>query len=709
LSVTRTRSSAAARPRANRTSPPPRVVIENVQPQVDAGRFAVKRTVGETVLVSADIFADGHDVIAAALRYRAREYDDPTRGGEWREVALEPIGNDRWQAAFTCAKLALYEFTVVGWVDRFATWRDGLSKKVAAAQDVEVELREGALMLRAVLARLDEARPDPQARPRRRASAAALRQQSSQELAAVAHEATARPREDRERVATFAAALERGTSLDRVAAALSGDLAALVRRYDDRPGATTLEAPLQVIVERERARVGAWYEMFPRSYSPEPRRSATFDEAAVRLPGIVEMGFDVVYLPPIHPIGTTFRKGRNNALVAEQTDPGSPWAIGGEAGGHDAVDPGLGTIDDFDRFVAVAERLGLEVALDFAIQTSPDHPYVKAHPEWFKHRPDGSIKYAENPPKKYQDIYPLDFESDNWQELWEELKRVVLFWVGHGVKIFRVDNPHTKSFPFWEWLLAEVRREHPDVVFLSEAFTRPKLMRHLAKLGFSQSYTYFTWRNTKQELTDYFTELTQTEVREYMRPNLFANTPDILHEYLQRGGPAAFRARLLLAATLGASYGIYSGFEVAEGRAVRPGSEEYLDSEKYQFRHWDWNTPGNLRKLIGRVNGIRREHRALQHDWGLRFHGTDNDQLLCYSKETTDRSDALLVVVNLDPHHMQHGWIRVPAPEWNLDLTAGYQARDLLSGETYHWRGEWNYVRLDPGLRPGHILHLSPR
>jgi starch synthase (maltosyl-transferring) len=479
-----------------------------------------------------------------------------------------------------------------------------------------------------------------------------------------------------------------------------------MRLHDDRPQLATWDPPFVVQCDRERARTGAWYEMFPRSYSPEPARSATFAEAAERLPGIAEMGFDIVYLPPIHPIGTTFRKGKNNSLQPDPTDPGSPWAIGSPEGGHKSVEPTLGTIDDFDAFVAAAQRLGLEVALDLAYQASPDHPYTREHPEWFRQRPDGSIQYAENPPKKYQDIYPFDFGTEAWQSLWVELKSVVEFWIGHGVEIFRVDNPHTKPFRFWEWLIREVRRAHPEAIFLSEAFTRPKIMRRLAKLGFTQSYTYFTWRNSKAELTEYFTELTQTRVREYMRGNLFANTPDILHEYLQLGGPPAFRVRLLLAATLGASYGIYSGFEVCENRPVRAGSEEYLNSEKYEYRHWDWNQAGNLRDLIARVNTIRRERVALQSDWGLRFHETDNDQLICYSKQSSDRADAVLVVANLDPHFMQHGWIRVPLAELGLTADRGYDAHDLLSGETYHWHGEWNYVRLEPQVQPGHILHL---
>jgi len=461
-----------------------------------------------------------------------------------------------------------------------------------------------------------------------------------------------------------------------------------------------------VDVERERARFGAWYEMFPRSAGADPSRSATFDEAQARLPYVASMGFDVLYLPPIHPIGRSFRKGRNNALTAEPGDPGSPWAIGAAEGGHTAIEPGLGTLDDFTRFVEAAKRHHLEVALDLAFQASPDHPYVGEHPSWFRHRPDGTIKYAENPPKKYQDIYPFDFESADWVELWHELKAVIEFWIARGVLIFRVDNPHTKPFRFWEWALGDIRRRHPDAIFLAEAFTRPKIMRHLAKIGFSQSYSYFTWRNTKEELEEYFTELTQSEVREYMRPNLFANTPDILHEYLQQGGRPAFQARLVLAATLGANYGIYSGFELAEHVPVRAGSEEYLDSEKYQIRPRDFDAPNSLAELIARVNAIRRAHRALQFDHGLEFHETDNPQLICYSKRTPEGTDPILVIVNLDPHNMQHGNVKLPLYDWKLPLDSTIEAHDLLLDETYVWRGEWNYVRLDPHSRVAHILAL---
>ena len=607
-------------------APRSRVIIEDVTPQIDEGRFPAKRTLGEDVVVEADVFADGHDVIAAVMLWRR------SGSGPWTEVPMTALGNDRWRASFTVADYTDHEFTVEGWIDRRATLIEAIAKKIAAGQDVESE-------------RLEE-----------------------QTL----------PADD-------------GRSLGA--------------RYP---------RTLRVIVERERARFGAWYEMFPRSAGTDPSRSATFKEAEARLPYVAAMGFDVLYLPPIHPIGTSFRKGRNNTVTAAPGDPGSPWAIGSTEGGHKEVESGLGTLGDFDGFVRAAATNGLEIALDIAFQASPDHPYVTAHPSWFRHRPDGTIKYAENPPKKYQDIYPFDFESPDWPELWQELKSIFDFWIARGVKIFRVDNPHTKPLPFWVWVLGEIRAAHPDVICLAEAFTRPKIMRYLAKAGFSQSYSYFTWRNTKEELEEYFIELTQTDVREYMRPNLFANTPDILHEYLQKGGRPAFQARLVLAATLGASYGLYSGFELLENAPLKPGSEEYLDSEKYQIRPRDFEWSDSLARLISRINDIRRDHRALQFDHGLEFHETDNPQLICYTKRapfdsvpsSLDDSDVVLVVVNLDPVNMQHGHLKLPLAVWKLPLDSTVEAHDLLSDERYFWRGEWNYVRLDPRDRVAHIIAL---
>ena len=670
-----------------------RVVVEHIEPEIDGGRFAIKRAIGETVDVTATIFGDGHDVLVATLRDRhehvgglgigdwglgAEDARDPipnpqsptpSRVTSWREtpMTMAATGTDRWTARFDVAAIGWHEYEIVAWVDRFLTWRRDVRVKSAAGQDVSVELLEGALLVRDAAARAADS------------DAAWLLEQAD--------------------------ALSDSTPpADRLATALGEELAAVMATYADRSRATA-SPRRRVWVDRIRARFGAWYEMFPRSAGPDPTRSGTLAEAAALLPRIADLGFDIVYLPPIHPIGTSFRKGRNNALVAGPTDPGSPWAIGSPEGGHTAVDPGLGTLDDFVAFVREAERLRLEVAIDLAWQCSPDHPWVAEHPEWFRHRPDGTIKYAENPPKKYQDIYPFDFECEDWPALWRALLDVTRFWIDRGVKIFRVDNPHTKTFGFWEWMIGEVRAEHPDVLLLSEAFTRPAPMRYLAKAGFTQSYTYFTWRNTKAELTEYFTELTATDVREYLRPNLFANTPDILHPYLQHGGRPAFEARLLLAATLGAAYGIYSGFELAEGQAV-PGTEEYADSEKYQYRKWDWNRPGNLDELVARVNRIRHAHRALQIDRTLQFHAADNPEIIAYSKTSADGAETIFVVVNLDPHHMQHGHVEIP---W-MAAEQSYEVRDLIDDVSYQWRGARNYVRFDPDIRQGHILWLpKPR
>jgi starch synthase (maltosyl-transferring) len=486
------------------------------------------------------------------------------------------------------------------------------------------------------------------------------------------------------------------------------ELAQLVARHAERRFVARQERELAVAVNRARARTGAWYEFFPRSCKGGDH--GRFMDCEKMLAYVAAMGFDVVYLPPIHPIGRTYRKGPNNVLAAPRDAVGSPWAIGGPEGGHKAVHPGLGSLDDFRRFVAKATEHGLDVALDLAFQCSPDHPYIKEHPEWFRRRPDGSIQYAENPPKKYQDIHQFDYESDAWQSLWRELKSIVDFWIEQGVRIFRVDNPHTKSFAFWEWLIAEVRREQPDVFFLAEAFTRPKVMHRLAKLGFSQSYTYFTWRNTKSELIEYFTELAQQHGREYFMPNVWPNTPDILSEYLQFGGRPAFMVRHVLAATLAASYGIYGpAFEHAEARAREPGAEEYADSEKYQTRHWDLDRPDSLRDFIARVNRIRRDNPALLSDWGLQYHAIDNDKLFCYSKTTADGTDVVLVVVNLDPHHRQSGWVEMPLDRFGLTPGRPYQMHDLLSGARFLWDGARNYVELDPQVTPAHIFRLRRR
>ncbi|MBX6752672.1 MAG: alpha-1,4-glucan--maltose-1-phosphate maltosyltransferase [Thermorudis peleae] len=642
-----------------------RVVIAQLLPEVDCGRFAAKRIIGDLVTIEADIFADGHDAIAAVLRYRhAREET-------WHETPFTLTVNDRWHAQFAVNELGIYEYTAVAWIDRFQTWVRDLRKRLDARQDVSVDLLIGAELIDTIARQA----PEPDATTLR-AYAATLR--------------------------TGPAAAE---------AAFDPQLHALMRQHDPRAFATSYPRVLRLVVDRTRARFSTWYELFPRSWSPEPGRHGTLRDVAERaIPYIAGMGFDVLYLPPIHPIGHTFRKGRNNTLTAGPDDPGSPWAIGGPEGGHDAIHPQLGTLADFQYLLKRAREHGIEIALDLAFQCSPDHPYVREHPEWFRHRPDGTIQYAENPPKKYQDIYPFDFESPAWRNLWAELRRVVCFWIEQGVRIFRVDNPHTKAFPFWEWLIAEIKNTYPDVIFLSEAFTRPKVMYHLAKLGFSQSYTYFAWRNTKWELESYFTELTQTPVREYFRPNLWPNTPDILTEYLQLGGRPAFLTRLVLAATLGANYGIYGpAFELCENQPLAPGSEEYLNSEKYEIRHWQLDAPQSLAPIIARVNRIRRENPALQQDWTLRFHPTTNDQLIAYTKTTDDRSNIILTVVNLDPHYTQSGWVTLPLEELAIPHDQPYQVHDLLSDARYLWHGPTNYVELNPQVMPAHIFLLRRR
>jgi starch synthase (maltosyl-transferring) len=642
-----------------------RVAIEHVRPQVDDGRFPIRRVQGETVTVSAFIHADGHDALTAVLRYRQKG------GPLWQEafMTLRGEGTDVWDADFALAELGIYEYTVQAWVDEFGSLKRDLIKKIAAGQDVGDLVEEIALLF-------DKTAPHAPGifGERLRASAKELR------------------RSDGETAAQ--------------AVVTAPGLADAARRSADRRTAATSDRIYEVLVERPRALTGAWYEMFPRSTSPDPKRPGTLKDCADRLSYVAEMGFDVVYLPPIHPIGDTFRKGPNNTLKAGPNDPGSPWAIGNKTGGHMAVHPDLGTLADFDALVAEARRLRMEIALDIAFQCSPDHPYVTEHPEWFKHRPDGTIKYAENPPKKYQDIYPFDFECAAWPALWEELKNVFLFWAKHGVRTFRVDNPHTKPFRFWEWVIREVRIKYPDAIFLSEAFTRPPVLKYLAKVGFSQSYSYFTWRNSKRELTTYFTELTGAETREFLRPNLFVNTPDILHEYLQSGGRPAHQIRLVLAATLGASYGVYGPtYELGDNRAI-PGTEDYRDSEKYQVRHWAIESPDSLKDFIAQINGIRRENPALRANGGLKFHAIDNDNLIAYSKMTSDGTDLLLVVVNLDPFNAQSGWILLPVSDWGIGSGESYQVHDLLSDARYFWHGDRNYIRLDPSVCPAHIFRV---
>ncbi len=640
------------------------IVIEDVTPSVDGGRYPAKRIAGEPCVVEADIFRDGHQVLRAVVKWRRK------RDEVFDESPMLALDNDRWRGDFCPSDNARYVFTIEAWTDLFATWLADFTTKVKAARPVALDVLEGIALF--------------------------------EKMAADARGA------DRDLLEYALAQLRKTNDGATALAAVSDvEISAAAGRVGQRFGATRFEPALELVVDREKARFGTWYEMFVRSQGSEPGKSGTFQDAERRLPELRDLGFDVVYLPPIHPIGHTNRKGPDNALNGGTNFPGSPWAIGSEAGGHAAIDPSIGTLGDFDRFVATANRLGIEVALDFAIQCSPDHPWVREHPQWFHHRPDGSIKYAENPPKEYQDIYPIDFDTSDQRGLFEELERVVRFWREHGVQIFRVDNPHTKPMQFWNWLIDEVQTAHPEVIFLAEAFTRPKMMRALAKAGFTQSYTYFTWRNTKRELTEYLTELTHTSMREYFRPNFFTNTPDILTPVLQAGGPAAFKMRLVLAATLSPSYGIYSGFELCEHQAV-PGTEEYLNSEKYQIKVRDWNQPGHIKEFIGRVNSIRRDNPALQQFLNLRFLSSDNDQILFFSKATPDKENVILVAVNLDPFYPHHCTALVPPEVAGFAPGQSYQVTDLLTGAKYIW-SERNYVRLDPASEPAHILRVEER
>jgi starch synthase (maltosyl-transferring) len=634
-----------------------RAVIENVAPQVDGGRFPVKRVVGDLLVVEADVFADGHDEVRARASWRKAGSD------AWQELEMEPLGNDRWRASFKLDEIGRYEFIVSGWVDHWSTWVHDLQKRVAAGQDVSVDLRIGAALIAAAAARATTA------------DHASVLNQAAQQLTATA--------------------------------ALDPQLGTLVERYPDLTWVTTLDPPLEIVVDPERARFSAWYELFPRSASPDPKRHGTFDDVITRLDYVKELGFDVLYLPPISPIGRQYRKGPNNLPSQSMADPGVPWAIGASVGGHTSVHPELGDLGGFERLVHESRRRGIDIALDIAFQASPDHPWVTDHPTWFRARPDGTIQYAENPPKRYQDIYPFDFESADWRALWDGLNDVFRFWIGRGVNIFRVDNPHTKSFAFWEWCIADLKRDHPQVLFLAEAFTRPKVMYRLAKLGFSQSYTYFTWRNNAADMREYLEQITRPPVSDFFRPNLWPNTPDILHADLQTGGRAAFEARLVLAATLSSSYGIYGpAFELGEAEPREPDSEEYLDSEKYQQRTWDLSGGERLRALIARVNAARRAHAALHSNERLVFHPIDNPNLLAYSKTTADGRDVILTVVNFDYHATQSGTIELDTDALGLGGLRGYRVVDLLDDATYTWSGDTAWVELEPDVRAAHVLWL---
>lgn len=659
-----------------------RVVIEEVEPQVDCGRYLVKRVLGDTVTVTCAAFGDGHDHVAVQLMYRARG------DKRWRTETMKPLGNDLWTGSFVVDKPGEWQYTIQAWIDHFDTWCDDLKKRLAAQpdprqptesvapQDIPLALRSGALLL-------EEAAKRAKGKDAKHLEeiVSSLRWMADQNAAMYENPITDGIRE-------------------------------LAERYPDLRFATKYEKEMGLWVDRERARYSTWYELFPRSTSPNPERHGTLADVAKLLPEIAAMGFDVLYMPPIHPIGMSFRKGKNNSVTAEPGDYGSPWAIGAAEGGHKAIHPLLGTMADFKALVKEAKKNGMELALDIAFQCSPDHPWVKEHPDWFMIRPDGSIQYAENPPKKYQDIYPLNFESADWRGLWEELHSVFTYWIRHGVSIFRVDNPHTKALPFWEWCIAEVHKDHPEVIFLAEAFTRPHVMYGLAKAGFTQSYTYFTWRTEKNELQQYFEEITKPPVTNFFRPNIWPNTPDILHASLQNGGRAAFMQRLILAATLGANYGIYGpAFELCEGRPAKPGSEEYLDSEKYQIRRWDRSSSDSLASLVTRINLIRRENAALQNDLSLHFHPVDHPQILCYSKSAIQdgKENMILVAINLDPFQEHAGWIELDLRHLGVTHDQPFDVEDLLTGTHYTWNGRSNYVALRPDVMPAHVFRVTQK
>lgn len=642
-----------------------RVVIENVIPMVECGAYPAKRSINEPCTVEADIFADGHDIVGAKLAFKQ------AGKRQWQYQRMKEIGNDRWTATFVPGTEGDWEYTIIGWIDHFLTWQQGLKKKFEANQDVAVELQIGQQLMEEGVGRL--------------------------------------PDKDAKRLNKFIKQFG-ATNEQAAAVALSQDpelTELMYKTHDKNEDVKQYEKVLPLKVERVRARFSAWYEFFPRSAASEPGKHGTFRDCLHILPRISEMGFNVIYFPPIHPIGEKNRKGKNNATNAEEGDVGSPWAIGSRLGGHKSIHPDLGSFEDFEALVNEAKNYGIEIALDYALQCAPDHPYVSEHPQWFKWRPDGTVQYAENPPKKYQDVLPFNFENDDWQNLWKELKSIFDFWIARGVKIFRVDNPHTKPLPFWEWVIKEIQKKNPEVLFLAEAFTRPRVMEKLGKVGFTQSYTYFTWRTTREELEEYMRDLTRTPVREYFRPNFWPNTPDILPPHLTQGGEAAHISRMILAATLSSNWGMYGPvYEFAINKPM-PNKEEYIDNEKYQVHQWDWNRHTRISETITRINLIRQENEALQYTNNIYFSQADNPQLFAFAKMSPSGNNIVLVVVNLDYRWKQAGWVRVPLTDLGLPADLSYRVNDLLSGHTYHWQNEWNYVELEPSSVPAHILQLE--
>ena len=643
------------------------MVIEHVQPEIDGAYFPIKRIIGEKVKVTADVFADGHDQIRATLLFRKLGKE------KWQFSPMNFVGNDRWSGEFTVEEIGIYEYTIEGWVNHLITWLKDIQKRFQAQEKIKIDILSGIPLLE----RLTQQITSKEGKYIRQLITGLKEEEHPEKLMVILQ--------------------------DKL-------LAVIIEENPLKNHKTRYPMELKVIVDRKKALFSAWYELFPRSCSPEINQHGTFLDCENILPDIANLGFDILYFPPIHPIGKTHRKGKNNAITNQKGDPGSPWAIGDETGGHMAIHPQLGSLNDLHRLIKKAKEYGIEIALDLAFQCSRDHPYIKTHPEWFRWRSDGTIQYAENPPKKYEDIVPFDFETDHWQELWQELKKITLYWIEQGIKIFRVDNPHTKPFLFWEWLIGQVKEKYPEVIFLSESFTRPKVMYHLAKIGFTQSYTYYTWRNTKYELTEYLNELSNTPIKEYFRPNFWPNTPDILSEYLQLGNRPAFFIRFILAATLSSNYGIYGPpYERFTNQAVS-GKEKYLNSEKYEIKQWkNEDIKESTRDFISRINQIRRENPALQMTNNLKFYHVDNDNLLYFGKVSEDLSDIILIIVNLDPHYTQSGWVQVPLSAMGIEPDQPFLAQDLLGDGQYIWQGEYNYVELNPNILPAHILKIKKK
>ena len=641
-----------------------RIIIEELSPELDGGRYYIKRIKGDRITLHANIISDGHDEISARIAYKS------SSSNKWNYAPMQPLENDRWAGSFVVEDIGFWNFKIQAWVDHAITWQHDLKKRIKGKQHVNVELLMGADHLEKI---------------KKKAA-----------------------KNEKSEISKMIALFRDEKKYDKaIEEALSDQVVQWIKKYPDNKFISEYPADGKVFADRKKARFSTWYEFFPRSASSQLGKHGTFKDAENILPRLEEMGVDVIYFPPIHPIGNSNRKGKNNAPVAKDGEPGSPWAIGSEEGGHKSILKELGTMDDFRGLVKKAEEHGIEIALDYALQCSPDHPYVKEHPSWFIWRPDGTVQYAENPPKKYQDVLPLNFETDDWQNLWDELKSIVEFWVENGVKIFRVDNPHTKPFSFWEWLIYEIKTQHPEVIFLAEAFTRPKVMQLLAKVGFTQSYTYYSWRNTKQELVEYLNELTQTEMRDYFQPNFWPNTPDINPYILQSGLESLFMARFFMAATLSSSYGIYGPvYEMLVYDAL-PGKEEYLNSEKYEIKWWDWSATNKLKELISIVNDARFENEALQQTNNIQFCETQNEKILAYFKQNETGTNSMLMIVNLDPYYKQNSYVKVPIYKLGKQGWEGYVVHDLINDKRYTWNGEWNYVELDPYVVPCHLFRIE--